>query len=324
MPAIVTKRLFQTLILCLLMSIVVFMGVYAIGDPMELFASPTMTFQEIEATRVSLGLDRPLWEQYLRFLQRLVQGDMGTSYVFGLPAFNIVMQRLPATLELACGAILVALVIGIPAGLLAGLRQNSLLDRGVMVFSSLFFSVPSFWAGLLLIMVFSVHLGIAPTGGRGSTVQVFGVGLSFLTLDGLRYMALPVLNLSLPVVALIARLTRAGTVEHMRLDYIRCAQAKGVPRPRLIGVHLLRNIIIPVVTITGLQLGNLIAFAVVTESIFSWPGIGKLIIDSIVRLDRPVIVAQLILVVLMFGIINLIVDLLNAALDPRIRVGPGV
>jgi peptide/nickel transport system permease protein len=302
---------------------IVFVGVYMIGDPVELFTNPSMSQEDVAEVRENLGFDKPLWQQYLLFLQRLLGGDLGLSYIFGTSAFDVIMQRLPATLELACGAILVSLAVGIPVGLIAGLRQHSLIDRAVMVLSSFCFSVPSFWAGLLLIMFFSVKLGWMPTGGRGPTREIFGIGFSFLTLQGLQMMILPVINLALPVLALIARLTRAGTIEHMRLDYIRCAEAKGVPRRRLIGVHLLRNIIIPVVTIAGLQLGNLIAFAVVTESIFSWPGVGKLIIDSIIHLDRPVIVAQLIVVVFIFGMINLAVDILNALLDPRVRSSVG-
>lgn len=317
----IIARTFQAIAMMFIMTVLVFVAVFAIGDPIDIFTSPEMTQKQIEDVSRSLGLDRPFWQQYVLFLQRVWDGDFGVSYVFGIPAIQVVLSRLPATLELAGFAIFISLLVGIPLGLLAGMKQGSFFDRVVMTSSSVCFSVPTFWAGMLLVLIFGVEMRVLPTGGRGPTMSIFGVHFSFLTWEGLRHLILPSVNLALPVLALIVRLTRAGTSENLRLDYIRFARAKGLAERRIILVHLLRNIILPIITVTGLQLGTLIAFAVVTESVFGWPGIGKLIVDSINVLDRPVIIAHLVLVVVLFALINLIVDLLYVVLDPRVRLG---
>ncbi len=236
------------------------------------------------------------------------------------PAIKLILQRLPATLELAVAALILASVIGVPLGLLAGLFPSHFLSRSVMTFSILGFSVPTFWVGLLLIMTFSVLLGWLPAGGRGETVVVLGVPWSFLTANGLRHLILPAVTLSLFKISFVIRLTRAGVSEVMPLDYIKFARAKGLSSMRVVCVHLLRNILIPLVTVVGLEFGRTIAFAVVTETIFAWPGAGKLILDSLNALDRPVIVSYLMVVVCLFVGINLIVDLLYKALDPRVRL----
>jgi peptide/nickel transport system permease protein len=213
-----------------------------------------------------------------------------------------------------------AIVLGLPLGLWAGLKPDSVAAKTIMAGSILGFSLPTFWVGLMLIMVFSVWLGWLPPTGRGETVSVLGIDVSFLTWDGLRHLFMPALNLALFKLALLIRLTRAGTREAMLQDYVRFARAKGVPERRVVGVHVLKNILIPIVTVIGLEFGSVVAFAVVTETIFAWPGMGKLLIDSINVLDRPVIVAYLLVIVVLFVLINLVVDLLYTALDPRVRL----
>jgi peptide/nickel transport system permease protein len=314
------RRLAQSTAALVMMSLLVFAGVYALGNPVDILINPQADQAEIAQTIAQLGLDRPLWQQYWIFLKGALGGDLGKSFVASVPALSLILERLPATLELAFAAMAIAIVLGIPLGLLAGLKPDSWIGRGIMAGSILGFSLPTFWVGLMLILVFSVQLGWLPTTGRGATVDIFGIPVSFLTADGLRHLVLPATNLALFELALLIRLTRAGTREALLQDYVRYARAKGVPEFTVVRVHVLRNILIPVVTIAGLELGSLIAFAIVTETIFAWPGMGKLLIDSINVLDRPVIVAYLLVIVLMFIVINLLVDLLYAALDPRVRL----
>jgi peptide/nickel transport system permease protein len=266
------------------------------------------------------GLDKSLPEQYGRFLLNALQGDLGKSFIFGTPALKLIIQRMPATLELAFAALFMAVLVGIPLGIYAGLKPESKLSRTIMAGSILGFSLPTFWVGLMMIMVFAVMLGWLPSTGRGDTVLVNGIEVSFLTLDGLSHLLMPALNLSLFKMSLVIRLARAGTREVVHQDYMKFARAKGLSESRLILVHLLKNILIPVVTVLGLELGGLIAFSVVTETVFAWPGMGKLIIDSIHLLDRPVVVAYLMIIVLMFVTINLVVDILYSILDPRVRL----
>jgi len=299
----------------------VFGGVYAIGDPMAMMIPPDATQADAARMAAALGLDQPLWRQYGVFLAQAVHGNLGVSFAFHVPAVTLILERLPATLELAIAATLIAIIFGIPLGLYAGLRPNGFIGRSIMAGSILGFSLPTFWVGLIFIMVFSVQLGWLPASGRGETVDVFGVPLSFLTADGLQHMLMPALNLALFKLALVTRLVRAGAREALSLDYVRFARAKGLTEARVIGAHVLRNILIPVVTVIGLEFGSLVAFAVVTETIFAWPGMGKLLIDSINVLDRPVVVAYLCVTVTLFVLINLAVDLAYAALDPRVRLG---
>jgi peptide/nickel transport system permease protein len=227
---------------------------------------------------------------------------------------------MPATLELAVLAMLISVGLGIPLGLYAGLRPHGRISKGIMAGSILGFSLPTFWVGLILILVFAVELGWLPSTGRGPTVSFLGIETSILHWEGLKYALLPAINLALFKLSLIIRLTRAQVREQSMLDYVKFARAKGLPRVRVIGVHLLKNIMIPLVTVIGLELGSVIAFAIVTETIFAWPGMGKLVIDSIFQLDRPVVVAYLLVTVFMFILINLAVDLLYSMLDPRVRL----
>ena len=315
----VAVRLAQALVVMLVMSVLVFVGVYAIGNPIDVLIGPDVSQELRLQTIAQYGLDRPLWEQYLNFVGSALRGDLGRSFVYNVPAVTLILQRLPATLELAFAAMVFAVIIGVPLGLYAGLYPERLLSKLIQTGSILGFSLPTFWVGLLLIMTFSVTLGWLPASGRGETVRVFGVEWSFLTLNGWRHLLLPAINLSLFKVSLVIRLTRAGVREVLPLDYVRFARAKGLRRGRIVMMHILRNIMIPLVTVLGLELGSTIAFAVVTESIFAWPGSGKLILDSINALDRPVVMAYLLVVVTLFVIINLIVDILYRVLDPRVR-----
>ncbi|MEM7652750.1 MAG: ABC transporter permease [Pseudomonadota bacterium] len=315
------RRLMQSGLVLFLMSLVVFVGVFAIGNPIDMLINPEADQEDIEAAIRALGLDRPLWEQYLYFLGNALRGDLGNSFIFNEPALQLILERMPATLELAVSAMVIAIILGIPLGMLAGMYPESILGRSIMAGSILGFSLPTFWVGLLLIMLFAVELGWLPSTGRGETVEVLGLHVSFLTWDGLTHLFMPALNLALFKMSLVIRLARAGVRENMQLDYVKFARAKGLSSARVILVHVTKNIMIPIVTVLGLELGSVIAFAVVTETIFAWPGMGKLIIDSIDLLDRPVIVAYLMITVLMFIIINLIVDLVYCVLDPRIRLG---
>jgi len=304
----------------LAMTVIVFVGVYGIGDPIEILISPDADQAEKARAIAALGLDKPLWEQYWVFLKGALQGDMGRSFVFNEPSLKLIAQRMPATMELAITAVLLSILLGIPLGLYAGLYPNSFAPRAIMAGSILGFSLPTFWVGLMFIMVFAVQLGWLPSTGRGHTEMLFGVPWSFLTWDGIRHMIMPALNLSLFNISLVLRLTRSGVRETVLMDYVKFARAKGLSPRRVIGVHVLKNIMIPVITVVGLQFGSTIAFSVVTESVFAWPGMGKLIIDSINVLDRPVIVAYLMMVVLLFITANLIVDILYTVLDPRVRL----
>ena len=313
------RRLAQSAATLLVMSLLVFAGVYAIGNPVDILVNPQADQAEIARVTAQLGLDLPLWQQYWIFLRGAFGGDLGSSFVAGVPAITLILERLPATLELALLAMLIAVTLGVPLGLIAGLKPESWIGRTIMAGSILGFSLPTFWVGLMLILVFSVQLGWLPTTGRGPTTDLFGIPVSFLGWEGLRHLILPATNLALFKLALLIRLVRAGTREAMLQDYVRYARAKGLAGRRVVRVHVLPNILIPVITVAGLEFGSLIAFAVVTETVFAWPGMGKLLIDSIGLLDRPVIVAYLLVTVCLFILINLAVDLLYAALDPRVR-----
>jgi peptide/nickel transport system permease protein len=318
---LILRRLAEAAVVVLIMSLLVFLGIYAIGNPVDILVNPQANQIEIARATAALGLDKPLWEQYLRFLWNALHGDLGRSFVFNQPSISLILQRMPATLELATSAMVIAVVLGIPLGLWAALRPNGIVNEVITTGSILGFSLPIFWVGLMLILVFAVWLGWLPSTGRGETVAVFGIETSLLTWDGLAHIALPATNLALFKLALIIRLTQAGARETMLADYIKFARAKGLHPARIVFVHLLKNILIPIITVIGLEYGAVIAFAVVTETIFSWPGMGRLIIASIGVLDRPVIVAYLMMTVLMFVVINLVVDILYSILDPRVRMG---
>lgn len=319
MLSFVLRRLGQSAVLVLIMSVLVFVGMYVISDPVAVLAGDDFTPEDMAVLARELGVDRPLIVQYVTFLGNMVQGDFGTSFVYNKPVLPLIIERLPATLEVAFLAIGLGLVLGVPLGIYSGLNRKKASTKSISFATTVGYSIPNFWQALLLIMVFAVWLKVLPASGRGETTMLFGIGVSFLNLDGLSHMILPATNLAIYKICLQTRLARSGTQEVMFQDFMTYARAKGLPRPRLLRRHLLRNILIPIVTITGLELGGLIAFSTVTETVFNWPGIGKLLLDSIHNADRPVVVAYLILIVVMFVVINFLVDVAYALLDPRIR-----
>jgi peptide/nickel transport system permease protein len=320
MTAYVLQRLIQSAFVLLAVSVVVFFAVYGIGDPIELLVSPQASAADRQALIARLGLDLPVWQQYLTFMGNALRGDLGRSFVHGVPAVQLILARLPATFELVLLAMALALAVGVPLGLMAGLDPESRRARIVMAGTVLGYSLPSFWKGMMLILLFAVLLGWLPTAGRGETVSILGIETSLLTLDGLRHIALPALNLAIPNLALIIRLVAAGTAEAATQDYVKYARAKGVRRRRIVNRHVLRNILIPVVTVVGIEFGSLVAFSTITETVFAWPGMGKLLIDSVYQLDRPVVVAYVLLATLLFVSVNFLVDVLYAALDPRVKL----
>ena len=320
MCVFIIRRSMQAALVIVIMSLIVFFGVNVIGNPVDILINPEFDQEEMERAIKALGLDLPLWQQYLVFVKNAFRGDFGESFVYGEPALKLIVQRMPATLELAFCSLFMSVFIGIPLGLWAGLKPESPVSKTIMSGSILGFSLPTFWVGIMMILLFAVVLGILPATGRGATVRVLGIDVSFLTLDGIRHLLMPAINLALLKLSLVIRLSRAGTREVILQDYVKFARAKGISPRRVVLVHVLKNILIPVVTVIGLELGNLIAFSVITETVFSWPGMGKLIIDSIFLLDRPIMVAYLIITVVMFVTINLVVDILYSVLDPRVRL----
>lgn len=320
MLAFIIRRLAQAFFVVVAMVVLVFFGTYVIGDPVWMMVPGDATQEQVEEVRKTFGFDQPVYVQFFRFLGDVLQGEFGRSYVHGSSAISLILDRMPATLELALAALILAIVIGIPLGLFAGLKPDHPASRSIMAVSILGFSLPTFWVGLMLIMLFSVMLGWLPATGRGPTIFLFGVETSLFSLEGWRHLFLPAINLALLKVSLVIRLTRSGAREVALQDYVKFARAKGLLPQRIVGVHILKNILIPIVTVLGLEFGSLVAFSVVTETIFAWPGMGKLLLEAIQRLDRPLIVAYVMVVVLLFVTINLIVDILYSALDPRVRL----
>lgn len=323
MLAFIIRRSGQGLLVIAAMITLVFFGVNVVGDPVWILVSPDMTQDQIAEVSRSLGLDRPIHEQYVHFVKGIFQGDLGRSFVHGTPAIGLILERMPATLELAFVALVLAIVLGIPLGLFAGLNPDHPLSRAVMAISILGFSLPTFWVGLMLIMVFAVMLGWLPATGRGPVGHILWFETSLVTAKGWVHILLPAINLALLKISLVIRLARAGAREAALQDYVKFARAKGLSRSHIVGVHILKNIMIPIVTVLGLEFGSLVAFSVVTETIFAWPGMGRLLLEAIQRLDRPVIVAYVIVVVCLFVTINLLVDILYSLLDPRVRLSEG-
>lgn len=320
MVSAIVGRLSQAFLLLLVMSVIGFIGIHSVGNPVfNLVNAETATPEDIRRATVALGLDQPVWHQYFRFIGNVLTGNFGTSYIYHLPAFQLVMGKLPATLELAIVAMMIAGPTGILLGLLAGRRKDKPVDRAILRLSVIALSIPSFWLSMMLILIGAILTGWFPSGGRGPTGTLLGAEWSFLTLDGLRQLTLPALALALPNIALIARLTRSGTIEVETQDFTRFCQAKGLSPRRILFRHTLPNISIPIVTIIGMQFGGMLAFAVVVESIFNWPGVGKLLIDSIQLLDRPVVMATLTFISIAFVALNALVDLFYVVLDPRTR-----
>ena len=279
----------QSIVVLFIMSLVVFTMINLVGDPVDMLVNPESLPDEIERVRSDFGLDQPAHIQYIKFLQGALSGDLGNSFIFGRPALALIAERFPATLELATCALIIAIVFGLPLGIYAGLNPKSLGTRIIMGGSVLGISIPTFWLGLMMIIIFSVILGWLPVSGRGDIGSFLGLQSSAFTLDGLSHLIMPATNLALFKIAMVIRLARAGTVEIMSLDFIKFARARGLPPERLVRFHLLPNILIPIITVLAIEFGTLIAFATVTETIFAWPGLGKLVIDAIVNLDRPIV-----------------------------------
>ena len=320
MSVFIIRRLLQAGLVVVVMSFIVFSGVFMVGDPVEILVSDDADQEERDRMIKSMGLDKPFIVQYGLFVAKAVQGDLGESFVFNEPALLLILDRMPATMELAVVALLIAVIFGIPLGVWAGLKPNSMASKSIMTGSILGFSLPTFWVGIMMILLFAVYLGWLPSTGRGDVQVILGVPISVFSWDGFSHVLMPAINLALFKLSLVIRLARAGTREVMHQDYIKFARAKGLSDSRIILVHVMKNIMIPVVTVLGLEFGGLVAFSVVTETVFAWPGMGKLLIDSIGQLDRPVIVAYLMIIVFLFVFINLFVDILYSLLDPRVRL----
>jgi peptide/nickel transport system permease protein len=320
MVTYLAKRFFQTIFVLLGVSLIVFVVMYKAGDPVRVMLPPTATQQELEAMRRQLGLDKPLIVQYAIFLKNAVHGNLGISYHHSLPVVQLILQRLPATLELSMTSMLFSLIFALPIGILAAVRPYSRLSQSLMVGSIFGISLPTFWIGIMGILIFGVWLGWLPPFGRGETVAIAGIKWSFLSVDGMKHLLMPAVTLGLYQLAMLIRLVRAEMRDVLQADYISVARAKGLSEVRVTFKHALRNALIPVVTIIGLQFGGLIAFSLVTETIFQWPGMGKLLIDSIAMVDRPVVVAYLMIIAVVFVVINLVVDITYTLIDPRIRM----
>jgi peptide/nickel transport system permease protein len=314
------QRLGQGFLVVFAMSLIVFLGVYAIGNPVDVLIAAEATQADRELMISRLGLDRPWWEQYLAFLRNLIAGDVGRSFAHDVPALSLIAARFPATLELALVAMVMAVVVGIPLGLHAAMKPETIGARLIMGFSALGFAVPTFGIAILLILVFAVGLGWLPSSGRGPVVEILGVPTSLATGAGWRHVLLPAITLAIFKAALLIRLVHAATREVVASEFVRFARAKGVSPARVTRRHVLRNSLVPVVTVLALEFGGLLAFAVVTETIFAWPGVGRLLLESITMLDRPVIVAYLMATVVLYVALNFVVDVVYAILDPRVRV----
>ena len=320
MSVFIIRRLLQSGVVVIIMSFIVFSGVFLIGDPVEILVSDDADQEEREEMIKSMGLDKPFLVQYGIFVSKALKGNLGESFVFNEPALLLILDRMPATMELAVVSLMIAIVFGIPLGVWAGLKPESWASKSIMTGSILGFSLPTFWVGIMMIMFFAVMLGWLPSTGRGDVQVILGMPISIFSWDGFSHVLMPAVNLALFKLSMVIRLARAGTREVLHQDYIKFAKAKGLQESRIILVHVMKNILIPVVTVLGLEFGGLVAFSVVTETVFAWPGMGKLLIDSIGLLDRPIIVAYLMIIVFLFVFINLVVDILYSILDPRVRL----
>ncbi len=312
-------RLANGAIVMVLVSMLSFALFNFIGDPVSNLVGENATVNERDTMRQSLGLDQPLPLQYLRFVGRAVQGEFGVSYRNIEPVSRVIASRLPATLELSLIAAILALGVGIPMGVYAGLKPRSGLARGLQITSLVGISVPSFVTGIILILIFSIYLNWLPSFGRGDTVALGSWSTGLLTLSGWKSLLMPAVTLALFQLTLFMRLTRTQMMEVLRSEYIKFARARGLREHSINFRHALRNTLIPIITVAGLQLGSMIAFSIITETVFQWPGLGLLIIQAITFGDVPVIAAYLLLIALLFVLINMVVDLLYFAVDPRLR-----
>lgn len=323
MFAFIIRRLLQAVGVMLTVALLAFILFQYVGDPVMIMLGQEGTPAEREQLRLDLGLNDPIIVQFYHFLVNAVQGDFGLSLRQGQKVSVLLRERLPATLELSIAAALIALVVGVPLGVYTALKRNGKLSQAFLAFSLLGVSLPTFLIGILLILVFSVQLGWLPSYGRGDTIKLGWWSTGLLTASGWKHLILPAVTLSLFQVALVLRLVRSEMLEVLRADYIKFARARGLTKRAIHFGHALKNTLVPVITIMGLQLGGIIAFAIVTETVFQWPGMGLLFIQAVQFADIPVMAAYLCLISFIFVLINLIVDLLYFAVDPRLRVGLG-
>ena len=323
MFAFIISRILQSLPVLLAVALISFAMFAYVGDPGAIMLGQDYTQAQRDALVADLGLDQPFWVQFATFIGNAVQGEFGLSYRLSRPVADLIAERAPATLELAFTAACLALAVGVPMGVYTGLYRHSWLSRFFLTFSLIGVSLPTFLIGILLILVFAVWLGVLPSFGRGETVRLGWWTTGFLTWSGGKALVLPAITLGLFQLTLIMRLVRAEMMEVLRTDYIKFARARGLPNRAVHFGHALKNTMVPVITIVGLQLGAIIAFAIVTETVFQWPGMGLLFIQSVGAADIPVMSAYLLLIALVFVTINLIVDLLYYAVDPRLRIGRG-
>ena len=312
-------RLIQGIVVILVASMFCFIIFQFMGDPVITMAGRYATLEERDMVRRSLGLDKPVYVQYGRFIWNVLHGNFGKSYVTRVPALGLILERFPATFELVIVAVLMAFCVGVGLGVVVALKPYAARNRMIMAGSLGGISVPTFLMGIVLIMLFSVYLEILPAFGRGETIQLGKWRTGLLTFDGLKHVLLPAMTLAMYQLAVLLRLTRAGMREVMTEEYIKTAWAKGLPPRKVIFKHALRNVLIPVVTITGLQFGELIAFSIVTETIFQWPGMGNLLLTSMYENDQPVIVTYIMMAALIIITANIIVDILYAVINPKIR-----
>ncbi len=320
MLVFVLRRLAQALVVMLAVAFIAFMLFQYVGDPVTNLLGQDATAEDRAQLRHDLGLDQPFPVQFATFVANAAQGEFGVSLRQGRKVATLITERFPATLELAFVAALIALLAGIPMGVYAALRRGHWLSQLMMTFSLLGVSLPTFLIGILLILVFAVTWNVLPSFGRGEVVRIGGWSTGLLTPDGWKHLVLPAVTLSIFQLALILRLVRAEMLEVLRSDYIKFARARGLPDRVVYFGHALKNTLVPVITITGLQLGSLIAFAIITETVFQWPGMGLLFIQAVQFADIPVMAAYLCLIALIFVVINLVVDLLYFAVDPRLRI----
>lgn len=323
MFAFILRRLIQAVGVMLAVALLAFVLFQYVGDPVMIMLGQEGTPAEREELRQSLGLNDPVVVQFYHFLANAMQGDFGLSLRQGQKVSLLLRERLPATLELSIAAALIALVVGVPLGVYTALKRHGKLSQALLAFSLFGVSLPTFLIGILLILIFSVQLGWLPSYGRGDTIRLGWWSTGLFTASGWHHLILPAVTLSLFQVALVMRLVRSEMLEVLRADYIKFARARGLTKRAIHFGHALKNTLVPVITIMGLQLGGIIAFAIVTETVFQWPGMGLLFIQAVQFADIPVMAAYLCLISLIFVVINLTVDLLYFAVDPRLRVGLG-
>jgi peptide/nickel transport system permease protein len=321
--AFVLRRFAQGILVMLVVGFIAFSLFNFVGDPVSLMLPPEATQADRELMRQQLGLDKPFYQQFVTFLGNALQGNFGISLRLGRPVSALLAERLPATLELAVTAALISLIVGIPVGVYTALRRDSWISRAMLTTSLIGVSLPNFLIGIFLILIFAVWLGVLPSFGRGDTVMVGPWSTGLLTTTGLKALILPAITLSFFPLTLIMRLVRAEMMEVLRTDYIKFARARGLSDRAVHFGHALKNTLVPVITIAGLQLGGIIAFAIITEQVFQWPGMGLLFIQAVQFADIPVMAAYLMLIGLIFVVINLVVDMLYYVVDPRLRIEGG-